>query len=863
MRRAVLAILFSTILLPVPGIGQCDLDFDAARTYPVGARPFSVARGDFNSDGIDDLATANHDDAGVTILLGRGSAGVGEGGFTPFATYSTADGPRYILTADFDENGILDLAVTHNFDDVVSILLGNGSGGNGDGTFQPPVHYPVAAGPTWLAAGDFNADDILDLVSADLFSGFISVLIGSGSSGVGDGTFQPRVDYPAGASPNSVTAADFDSDGILDLAVADMVDDDVLIFLGNGSSGQGDGTFSLFGSYDTPNGTACVITGDFDRDGITDIGASNYFDDTVSILIGNGSEGAGDGTFQTPLNYPAGCGPPAMTSGYLNDDLILDLAVINYHDDAVSILFGSGDGSFQDPVPYPVGDGPELVRTGDYNEDGVQDLAVVGAWSNDVTILIGRPENDGTFTAAAQRSAGGSPMDIIAADFNEDGFMDLAVADSLMNRVRILINDATTGASFLPRTGYAAGASPVALVAGDFDEDGILDLALADYIGDAVSILIGNGSAGIGDGTFQPPAGYVAGNRPRGLVTCDFDEDGILDLAVATRLGQGVSVLRGNGTGGVGDGTFAAFLDYSVGLECVDLAAGDFNEDDILDLAVATRGSGGIAILVGNGLGGVGDGTFGSPTWFPAGSGPASVLAALLDGDDTLDLAVACETADSLVVLVGNGDGTFQPPLGIGVVGEPRGACAADLDNDGHPDLVTANRGASSLSILQADSTLRYLDYSHWANLGAGEYPAAVIACDLNHDDLPDLITADEGSGTVSIVLNASDCGTTLVAGGGTPDDGSLEPLHIRPNPFRHGTHLTFSVPSREVCTVSIFDVTGRRVRQLMEESLDPGVHEVSWDGCNNRGGRVSPGIYFCRVSAGPNTRVAKLAVIR
>jgi hypothetical protein len=850
------------VLVVGPVWAQCDLDFDAARTYPVGARPFSVARGDFNADGIEDLATANHDAASVTVLLGNGTGDLGDGTFTPNATYLTADGPRYILTADFNEDGILDLAVTHNFDDVVSILIGNGVAGQGDGTFGPPDHYAVAAGPTWLAAGDFNADDILDLVSAGLFSNHLSVLLGNGSAGVGDGTFTRDADYAAGSGPNSVTTSDLDSDGILDLAVANMTGDRVLIFLGDGTLGQGDGTFTLSNSYVTPSGTACVVAEDFNGDEIRDIAASNYFDDTVSILIGNGTGGQGDGTFQNSVDYPAGHGPPAFTADYLDDDAFLDLAVINYHDDAVSILLGNGDGSFQLPIPYAVGDGPEFVRSGDYDEDGTRDLAVVSAWSDNVAVLLGETGNPGTFRSADPLDAGRSPMDVVAADFNEDGFPDLAVADSLVNRVRVLINDATTGGSFLPKVGYLTGISPVAIASGDFDEDGILDLAAADYVDDAVSILLGDGAGGVGDGTFQPSTEFTAGNGPRDLIVEDFNEDGILDIATANRPGQGISVLLGQGVAGVGDGTFATPTICPVGLACVALATGDFDEDDILDLAVATRGTGEICILLGNGSGGTGDGTFQSPARFPAGTAPSAIAAAFLDSDTHMDLAVACESADSVSVLLGSGDGSFGSLFRVGVIGGPRGLEVMDLNRDGLPELITANGSTCNLSVIRADSTTESLNYLLEMDLGAAQDPAAVTSCDFNDDDLPDLVSADEGSETVSILMNASGCGTTLVAGPGI-DLEHWQQIHALPNPLGHETLFRFSVPERGVCRVAIFDATGRRVRDLLDKDVERGLQEIRWNGCNNRGERVSAGVYFCRV-LGPSYRgVGKLVVIR
>lgn len=160
------------------------------------------------------------------------------------------------------------------------------------------------------------------------------------------------------------------------------------------------------------------------------------------------------------------------------------------------------------------------------------------------------------------------------------------------------------GPYFEPPVSHATGDNPRNVAIADFDEDGILDLAVANssyYVGGqgSIAILRGNGTAGMGDGTFAPAVQYPAGIQPFSVVTGDFDEDGILDLAVASR-GYGscpdgaVTLLRGLGAGGVGDDTFDAPKMFAGGDKPFDLVAADFDEDGILDLAVADNGVGAV-----------------------------------------------------------------------------------------------------------------------------------------------------------------------------------------------------------------------------------------------------------------------------
>src|SRR6185369_12371864 len=172
---------------------------------------------------------------------------------------------------------------------------------------------------------------------------------------------------------------------------------------------------------------------------------------------------------------------------------------------------------------------------------------------------------------------------LATADFNEDGVLDLAVTNATSNNVSILLGNGSGGTgngSFANAVNYAVGQTPVAVVVGDFNEDGRRDLAVSNdnAASNNVSILLGNGTGAIGNGTFAAAVNYAAGANPYGLATGDFNEDGITDLAVACNTTTGVAILLGNGAGGVGNGTFAAPVAYATGLSSTrDVVVGDFN----------------------------------------------------------------------------------------------------------------------------------------------------------------------------------------------------------------------------------------------------------------------------------------------
>src|SRR5579864_5088118 len=369
------------------------------------------------------------------------------------------------------------------------------------------------------------------------------------------------------------------------------------------------------------------------------------------------------------------------------------------------------------------------------NTGGHEDIAVANQTNSTVSILAGN--GDGTFSAVPSSCAAPSPFcipipgvtvgtvttaatpsAIALGDFNDDGNLDIAVTDTANSRVMILLGNGD--GTFQTPVAYATGSNPVALVAQDFDGDGQPDLAVVNQ-GDkttpsTVSILLGNKTGGKQDGTFAAKVDYPVGVDPAAITTADFNGDGSVDLAVANHAtgsgGDGtVSVLLGKG-----DGTFGAQSTFSTGNGPAGIATADFNGDGHADLAVANHSDSTVSILLNKGDG---TGTFFAHTDFATGSGPAGILAANFTGTNT-DLAVADETAPNVDVLIGNGDGTFTTPISLPTGNSPVAVAGADLNADGTIDLVTANSGSSTVTV-----TLNTLQPSSNLSSGQSAYPSA------------------------------------------------------------------------------------------------------------------------------------------
>jgi Bacterial Ig-like domain (group 3)/FG-GAP-like repeat len=370
----------------------------SAKGYPVqtGNSPAIAAVGDFNEDGIPDLAIENAGDDTISILLGQGdgtflaAAAIPAIG-TPPCEIITLQSNCAIVVGDFNNDGHADLALTSGNDNTVVILEGHGNG-----LFTPFNGSPIRVGnlPEALAIGDFNNDGIQDLAVANSTDSTISILLGNG-----DGTFTAAPGSPVSAGiasfPFFLAVGSFNSknDGNADLAVVNGQDNSVSILLGNGAGGFTPATVSPI-HFPNATGLCPIVAADFNGDGLIDLAVADFNNNTVYILLGNG-----DGTFLFTSQSPVGVGPSpfSMTALDYNGDGITDLAVANYSYNpnpnpppgSVTLLIGKGDGSFSTPLaPIPVGQLPNDVVTADFNRDGKPDLAIPNSYNTDTTILL-------------------------------------------------------------------------------------------------------------------------------------------------------------------------------------------------------------------------------------------------------------------------------------------------------------------------------------------------------------------------------------------------------------------------------------------------------------------------------------------
>jgi len=357
--------------------------FFARNDISVNATAMAVAVGDFRGIGKQDLAIANSANS-IDVKLGNG-----DGTFQAAVNYPIASGfPIAIVPADVNGDGKLDLVVLLGHTKMVLILTGNG-----DGTFTTGQQFATGTNPQAVTVADVNNDGKLDLLVANSGDNTVSVFRGNG-----DGTFQTKLDYITGGGPDSVAVGDFNGDGLLDLAVSNATDSTVSVMINGGS-----GTYPTHVDYATAGSPTWVVTADFNKDGKLDLAVAAAAG-KVSILKNNG-----DGTFATHVDYPVSLNPQMMVAADLNGDGQLDLADVNYTNNSVSVLLGVGDGTFKSQEVFPTNAAPGWLSLGDFNGDGRIDMAVVDTTAGGVTILTQTPLYVSPSLISFPRQMGGFP----------------------------------------------------------------------------------------------------------------------------------------------------------------------------------------------------------------------------------------------------------------------------------------------------------------------------------------------------------------------------------------------------------------------------------------------------------------------
>lgn len=706
-------------------LGYGNGSFSDQKTYSTGIAlyPYSVIVGDFNNDNIIDIAAANYDGLNVGILLGFGN-----GAFSDTVTYQTANqpGPTAIVAYDFNNDHNIDLGVANLGDNNVAILLGYG-----DGTFpcfnelDSTNSYPIS-----VAVGDLNNDTRLDIVVANYGTSTIDILFG-----VGNGSFGSQITYATGScsKPIAVIVGDFNNDLNLDIVVANHGTHNIGIFIGHGNGSFQKQMIYSTGVNSLPQSIAC---GDFNHDGRLDIAVVNAGLYNVGVFLGYG-----DGTFSQQLIYSTGDGSytKCITVNDFNNDGYLDFAVANRYFFGMGVFLGYGNGSFSDQISFDTGvfSYPKTLVTADFNNDKNIDIAVATQHTAEEHVIIFLGHGKGNFSINGRyvTGIGSLPSWIITGHFNNDSYIDLVVANRGTNNFGIFLNYGN--GTFISEIIYPTNkdSQPISIAAGDFNNDLLTDLVMAFY---------GTSSVGVFLATFNTSFEYKttcpteSSARPKAITTGDFNNDTHIDIIIADYGTQDITMLFN-----YGDGNFSAQRVYSDDSQFypVSIAVTDFNNDDRLDVVIANSKADNVRIIFGEK-----DSTFGNLATYLTGthSNPKSVAIGDFNNDRKPDVVVALSGTGSIEVLLRADQANFQSlkTFSTGINSKPQNLATGDFNNDGHLDIVVADNGIARIGLFLGHGNGTFSDQIAM-HIDSILYPMWLAVADFNNDNRLDIIITD------------------------------------------------------------------------------------------------------------------------
>ena len=755
------------------GVGPAPT-FLSQQLFPTGQHPDATAYADLNGDGKPDLIVANLYDNTISIYVNTTLPGSSQATFSAAQSFATGVGPSAIIAADLNHDGLPDIAVANITDDSVSVFLNTTALGSATPTFTPAQSLATGVNPAGIAAADLNNDGSPDLVVTNYGDNTVSVMINSTPPGAQTATFLAQQILPVGHAPSAVTAQDFNNDGRIDLAVTNFADNSVSVLGNHTPTGSLSISFSPPLILSTGDAPMSVVAGDVNGDGLSDIVVANFNGTSVSIFTNASAPGAIDSTFASSQEFQVGTSPSSVNTLDINGDGKLDIAVVNFGDDSISVLENASQpGSpilrFLQQEIFPVGTNPIAIAAVDLNGDGRPDL-VAANYNNDntISILLNSTAPTGARFSVGPRqdvylNNNSDANSVVVADINGDGIMDLLAADNFGGSVTVLLNETLPGdanLSFGQRQTFSFGQILSTVAVADVNGDGRPDVVVTDREENCVWVLLNTTPPGSSSVSFADPVSFATGAAPDSVAIADFNGDGKPDIVVnnPTTGGGGttISVLVNSTASGALVPSFEAQQVIDVGDAGGRLAAADIDGDGRPDLLITNFSSDTVSLLLNRTSFGANMVAFSSALTFAVGPRPGSIAVSDLNGDGKLDLIIADVKDNTFSILLNNSSSPLNPSFApqqifsvTAGLTSPTSIAIADVDGDGKLDVVLTDAYSSAVDVLLNSTSVgssivsflapRVIDLTYSYE---GWDADSIVISDLNRDGRPDFVAA-------------------------------------------------------------------------------------------------------------------------
>lgn len=840
-----------SIYLNTTVAGAVSPTFSAADDFAAGALPYSAAVADFNYDGVPDVAVANASGNTLSVFLNYTVAGAVDAILSSPLNVPMVSFPYSVTTADFNGDGKQDIACSRGIGGAtpISILLNTTVWGDPLPSFTV-TEIASDLSPAGISSGDINSDGKPDLVMGNEGANIISVLMNTTTTGAATPTFGSVVNFPAGSTPASVKIVDLNCDGMPDVLLTNFTLSSIGVYLNTTIPGSLTPDFAPRSDFLSGASPVHITPGEFNGDYRVDMVSTNYADTTISVFLNTMTLGTMPPEFSLKTDFAV----PDISSAILNDmngDGIPDVTTVNTNSNTISVLMNSTSPGatipgFSAATNFAADTLPKDICASDINTDGKQDIIVANE-SNSVSFFINITTPGSTTAAFTSRTDMGTAglSAVAAGDFNLDGQPDIVVTNIDDDRIELLMNKLIPGdtvVTFLDTVSFSTGSVPVSVSVADVNNDGRPDIIVGNGAVASVSVFINITEPGSTFPNFTVKTDFVTGGGVYTVSTADFNGDGKLDLYTANNFTNTHSVLF-NST--VISDTVPVFTMTNYITGAVRGAVGDFNGDGKPDIAGTIRLSDLAFVRVNLTNPGASSPSFSGRTNSGTGTTPQSIAAGDINSDGKTEYLVSNPLDNTFSVLLNTAD----YPLPV--------------------ELASFSASVSGNSVSLYWSTVSEENNSGFdieRKLSEDVWKKAGFVNGAGTTNQPRNYSFTESglhSGRYSYRLKQIDYNgnykyheirnEVLV---GVP--GKFALMQNYPNPFNPSTIINYQLAINSFVTLKIYDISGREVMQLVNEVQQAGYYAVNFNAKN-----LSSGAYFYKLSTDKFSDVKKMVVVK